>query len=78
MKIREIIDTLKKSEYKGFQIEKRVGILTSTWLIFKQNEKYFYFDINQKIEFVERYCYSEIELLKEFKNANFSIEENID
>jgi hypothetical protein len=77
MKIQEIITELNNSKSKGFQLEKRNGILTSTWLIYKKKEDFYYFDINQKIEFTDTYKYSEIELLKEFKNANFEIDLSI-
>lgn len=77
MKIQEIITELKKSKSQGFQLEKRNGILTSTWLIYKKKDFYYYFDINQKIEFTDDYKYSEEEILDEFKNANFEIELSI-
>ena len=77
MKIQEIITELKNTKSKGFQLEKRNGILTSTWLIYKKRDFYFYFDINQKIEFIDNYKYSEEELIEEFKNANFEIELSI-
>jgi hypothetical protein len=77
MKIQEIITELNKSKSKGFQLEKRNGILTSTWLIYKKEKDFYYFDINQKIEFTDDYKYSEIELLEEFKNANFEIDLSI-
>ncbi len=77
MKIQEIITELKNTKSKGFQLEKRNGILTSTWLIYKKKEFYYYFDINQKIEFTDDYKYSEEEILEEFKNANFEIELSI-
>lgn len=77
MDIQLIIDNLKKSNSKGFQIEKRNGVLASTWLIYMQKDKYYYFDINQKIEFKNEYCYNERELLTEFTNANYTIEEII-
>ena len=70
MSIQLIIDNLKKSNSIGMQIEKRNGIITSTWLIYKRREKYYYFDMNQKIEFTKEYCYTESELLAEFANAN--------
>lgn len=73
MNIQEIITELKNSNSQGFQLEKRNGILTSTWLIYKKKEFYYYFDINQKIEFTDDYKYSEEEILDEFKNANFEI-----
>ena len=33
--------------------------------------------MNQKIEFTKEYCYTESELLAEFANANYTIEEII-
>lgn len=78
MKIQEIIKELKNSTSSGFQLEKKIGILTSTWLIYKKKGFYFYFDINQKIEFIDEYKYSEEELLEEFKNENYQIELSID
>ncbi len=77
MKIQQIITELKNTKSEGFQLEKRNGILTSTWLIYKKKEFYYYFDINQKIEFTDDYKYSEEEILEEFKNANFEIELSI-
>ena len=77
MKIQEIINELKNSKSKGFQVEKRNGILTSTWLIYKKKDDYYYFDISQKINFVDEYRYSENELLDEYKNANFEIDLSI-
>ncbi len=63
MKIEEVINKLNNSKSKGFQIEKRSGILTSTWLIYKVDGFYYYFDINQKIEFLKEYRYSKEEIL---------------
>ena len=77
MKIQQIITELKNTKSEGFQLEKRNGILTSTWLIYKKKKFYYYFDINQKIEFTDDYKYSEDEILDEFKNANFEIELSI-
>ena len=74
MKIQEIITELKNTKSEGFQLEKRNGILTSTWLIYKKKDFYYYFDINQKIEFTDEYKYSEEEILDEFKNVNFEIQ----
>lgn len=74
MKILEIITKLKTNKLQGFQLEKRNGILTSTWLIYKKKGFYYYFDINQKIEFTDEYKYSEEEILAEFKNVNYEIE----
>ncbi len=77
MNIQEVIQVLKTSKYQGFQLEKRNGILTSTWLIYKKKGFYFYFDINQKISFVDEYKYSENEILEELKNSNFKIDLSI-
>ena len=77
MKIQEIITAFRNSKSQGFQLEKRNGILTSTWLIYKKRDFYFYYDINQKIEFIDNYKYSEEELIEEFKNANFEIDLSI-
>jgi hypothetical protein len=77
MNIQIIIDNLKKSNSEGLQIQKQNGILTSTWLIYLKENNYYYFDINQKIEFIDQYCYTEIELISEFNNNKFIIEEFI-
>jgi hypothetical protein len=77
MNIQEIINNLKKGESEGLQIQKQNGILTSTWLIYKRKDGNYYFDINQKIEFTKKYCYSEGELLARFANFNYIIEEII-
>jgi hypothetical protein len=37
MNIQEVIQELNKSQHQGFQLEKRNGILTSTWLLYKRN-----------------------------------------
>jgi hypothetical protein len=76
MNIQELIDRLKNHKTKGFQIQKQSGRLTSTWLIFLKDNHYYFFDINQDIEFTERYRYTEDELKDEFVNAFFSIEED--
>ena len=77
MKIQEIIIEINKSKSKGFQLQKRNGILSSTWLLYKNKEHFYNFDINQKIEFSDEYKYSEEELLEEFKHSNFEIDLSI-
>ena len=77
MNISEIISELNKNADKGFQLSKGKGLINSTWLIYKQNEFYYYFDINQKIEFIDRYKYTKEELEKEFTNSFFAIDESI-
>jgi hypothetical protein len=78
MDIYQIINHLTSKDIKGLQLSKKSGILNSTWLIYKKNEFYFYFDINQKIEFIDRYKYAEKEIIEEFKNSYFTIDEFID
>jgi len=77
MNIKEVIQELNTSNCEGFQLEKRNGIIISTWLIYKKREFYYYFDINQKITFVDNYKYSENEILNELKNSNFKIDLSI-
>ncbi len=77
MNILLVIENLKTSNSIGLQIENRNGLLTTTWLLYKLRDKYYYFDINQKIEFTKEYCYTESELLKEFASEYYTIEEFI-
>lgn len=77
MKIKEIIENLNLNEFKGLQLTKKRGALNSTWLLYKKDEFYYYFDINQKIEFIGPYKYSEKELIDELENANFDIDLSI-
>jgi hypothetical protein len=74
MTISEIIDNMRTQSIEGFQLSKRNGIISTTWLIYKRGDLYYYFDINQKIEFIDRYEYSAEELIKEFKNSIYYIE----
>jgi|TARA_R100000027_G_scaffold46622_1_gene35472 hypothetical protein len=77
MKIQDVINELKESKSDGFQIERRKGILTSTWLLYKRKDYYYYFDINQKIEFIDSYKYTEEELVNRLDNAYYEIELSI-
>lgn len=72
-----MLKNLLESKLEGYQLSKRNGILSSTWLLFKKDECYFYFDINQKIEFIDKYKYSEEELLEEFKGFEYYIDVTI-
>ena len=74
MKITALISQLKKTNVSGFQISKKNGLLTSTWLLYKRGDFYYFFDINQKIEFNERYKYSESELINEMRDGAFRID----
>lgn len=77
MTIKEIVLQLDKKISCGFQITKRRGILTSTWLIYKREKYYYYFDINEKIIFDENHKYSLEELEAEFQNLYFEIDYEI-
>jgi hypothetical protein len=77
MDIYQIINHFTFKNTKGLQLSKKSGILNSTWLLYKKNEYYFYFDINQKIEFIDRYKYAENEIIEEFNNSFFTIDEII-
>lgn len=75
MKIQEIIEKLNANkEYIGFQLSKRNGLLNTTWLLYKKNESYYFFDINQKVEFDDSYKYTSLELLKEFEKSDFKMD----
>lgn len=78
MKIQEVIEKLdSEDKYIGFQLSKRNGIINTTWLLYKKEMAYYFFDINQKIEFVNAYKYSKSEMLIEFEKSNFEIELSI-
>ena len=75
MKIKEILEKLdSENNYIGFQLSKRNGLISTTWLLYKKDMAYYFFDINQKIEFEDDYKYSSIELLNELEKASFEIE----
>jgi len=74
MKIQEIIEKLdSEKEYIGYQLSKRNGLINSTWFLYKKDMAYYFFDINQKIEFIDTYKYTKPEVLIEFKKSNFEI-----
>ncbi len=78
MKIQEILEKLDtQNKYIGFQLSKRNGFINSTWLLYKKEKEYYFFNINQKIEFIEAYKYSKPEALTEFKKSNFKIDLSI-
>lgn len=74
MTIKEITLELDKKAVSGFEITKRRGMLTSTWLIYKKEKCYYYFDVNEKIIFDENHKYSAEELEMEFQDSNFEID----
>lgn len=78
MKILEILEKLdSEDKYVGFQLSKRNGLINSTWLLYKKEKEYYFFDINQKIEFIDAYKYSKSEALIEFEKSNFEIDLSI-
>lgn len=74
MKIQEVIKQLKVIDYKGFQIEKRFGIISSTWLIYKVGQDYYLFNIDDDIVFIEENKFTEDELISKFNGFNFEID----
>jgi hypothetical protein len=74
MNITALISQLKTTNVSGFQISKQNGHISSTWLLYKSGDFYYFFDINQKIEFTERYRYSEGELTAEMQGGVFRID----
>lgn len=74
MTIKEIALQLGEKTISGFEITKRRGVLTSTWLLYKKEKYYYYFDVNEKIIFDENHKYSLEELEIEFQNLYFEID----
>jgi hypothetical protein len=74
MNISEIIEELERNPSEGVQLSKR-GTVNSTWLLYKKDGFYYYFDINQKTEFVDNYKYTREELIKEFPRSFFEIDD---
>lgn len=71
MNIVQILEKLEQAPTAGLQITKRTGCLSSTWLLYKRHSAYYFFDINQKIEFIDRYRYTAEELSTEMAGAWF-------
>ena len=74
MNIIALLSQLKTTNVSGFQISKKNGLLTTTWLLYKRGDFYYFFDINQRIEFSERHKYSESELTAEMQGGVFRID----
>ncbi len=71
MNIVQIIEKLEQAQPSGLQITKRRGYLSSTWLLYKRHSAFYFFDINQKVEFIARYRYTAEELSAEMAGAWF-------
>lgn len=76
MTIEEIVNVLDNSEYPGVEISFRIGILTATRLLYLHQDKYYYFDSNDMIEFSEENALSKAELINQFP-YHFQIEQFI-
>lgn len=74
MKVSEVLKKFEDKKIIGFQLSKRRGILTSTWLLYHKNNLIYFFDINEKIEFNEKHKYSKDEFIEEYKNSHFEID----
>ena len=74
MNINEVINSMNSNQIDSVQLSKRIGILSSTWLLYNKDGFYYYFDINQKIEFIDMYKYTLEELIEELKFSVFNIE----
>ncbi len=70
----EVIKQLNSSSERGLQLTKRKGVLNSTWLIYLEEDFYYFFDIVESITFNENHKYSEEEFLKEFEKSYFEID----
>lgn len=74
MNINKITQLLIDNTESGFQITKRRGLFTSTWLIYWRENYFYYFDINEKIIFDDNHKYSLEEIEEELKNNYFEID----
>lgn len=74
MSIKEILSVLDNSINQGIEVTKRKGILTSTWLIYKRKNNYYYFDVSERIIFDKIHRYTRDELEEEFQNSFFEID----
>ena len=74
MTIKEITIELEKSPNQGLELTKRIGILTSTWCIYKRENHFYFFDISEEFIFDENHKYTLEELIEEFENSYFEID----
>jgi len=75
--MKEVIEEMVAKGYEGVQLTKKNGIITSTWLLYRRGTYYYYFDINQSIEFMEYNRYTEAELLQELEHGSFRIDTEV-
>jgi hypothetical protein len=74
MNIKEVINVLNSNKVDGFQLSKRNGIISSTWLLYKKLNFFYYFDINLNIKYIDSYKYSEEELINELQYSIYEID----
>ena len=74
MTIEQITEEFDSKLKNGLQLTKRKGILTSTWMIQKTREFYYFFDIGEEFRFDLRHCYTLDDLLAELENDIFEID----
>jgi len=77
MNIEQVIEKFDSKLKNGLQITKRKGILTSTWVIYKRKEFYYFFDICEEFMFDSNHCYSLEELMFEFEGSFFEIDMDV-
>ena len=76
MTIQDVIKFIDSNPNNGLQLTKLNGLLRSTWVIYKRDTSYYYFDINEKFLFDEQHRYSYEELIKEFNNCLYQIDDD--
>jgi hypothetical protein len=77
MRMKEVIEEMVAKGYEGVHLTKKNGIITTTWLLYKRGIYFYYFDINQSIEFMEYSRYSENELIEELEHGSFRIDTEV-
>jgi hypothetical protein len=70
----EILKRLNTKDCNGLQLTKRSGLLSSTWLLYKKEGHYFYFDISEQISFDMNHMYTDKEWADDFSKAYFTID----
>jgi hypothetical protein len=71
------VSTVGDLDLRIIRLGLKNGILTTTWLLYKRGTYFYYFDINQSIEFMEYSRYSENELIGELEHGSFRIDTEV-
>jgi len=77
MTIIEVADLVANTPSKALQLTKRKGVLTSTWVIYKREKNYYYFDIGERFVFDENHRYTYEELIDNFADSKYEIDEEV-